>query len=144
MYNDNNLIYILTILENIEKIWIYTDGVSSYEKLLEVNDQLNYNGVQHLELVIGEEVKKIDAGLKAEFQAIPWPSLVTMRNFLAHDYRGVDPEIVFKVATEYLEPLKDALIQMIDRIDYTAPYLLKFLDSTYYPHIQYLRTKLID
>lgn len=144
MYSDDNLIYILTILEAIEKISIYMDGMADYEQLLAADDQLYYNAIQHLELVIGEEVRKIDSFLKTEFGSIPWPSLIAMRNFLAHDYRGIDPEIVFKVATEYLEPLKNSLIQMVDRIDYESAFLLKFLDSSYYPHIQYLRTKLTD
>ena len=37
----------------------------------------------------------------------------SMRNILAHDYRGVDPEIVFDVIHNKLPELKDALIRII-------------------------------
>lgn len=67
-----------------------------------------------------------------------------MQNHLAHDYRGIYPERVFTVATHYLEPLQNALTQMIDQIDYELMMLQEALDSTYYQNIQYLRTKLTD
>ena len=36
-----------------------------------------------------------------------------MRNILAHDYRGIDPEIVFDVISNELPQLKTALKQML-------------------------------
>jgi uncharacterized protein with HEPN domain len=144
MYNPKNLLYCLSILELIEKIRIYVADFSVYKDLLDANDQMNYNATLHGLLVIGEESKKIEPGLRDEFATIPWSNIVGMRNYLAHDYRGIDPERVFTVASHYLEPLQNALMQMINRIDYEPMMLQEALDSTYYRHIQYLRTKLTD
>lgn len=64
-----------------------------------------------------------------------------MRNYLAHDYRGVDPERVFIVAKTHLHPLKNVLLKMLDLIDYDTEVLKEALDSAYYQHIRYLRNK---
>lgn len=65
-----------------------------------------------------------------------------MRNYLAHDYRGVDYELMFKTVRLELPVLKGTLIDMIDRVDYEKGALQEALDSPYYRHIQYLRDKL--
>ena len=72
MYSKGNLIYILTILEAIEKIFIYSSEFESADAFFQANDQLNYNASNNLLLAIGEESKKIDSQLKNEFDNIPW------------------------------------------------------------------------
>lgn len=71
MYHKHNLLYVLTLLEIIEKVGIYTDKYQQASDLLEANDQIQYNATLHLLLVIGEESKKIDDLLKNEFSEIP-------------------------------------------------------------------------
>ncbi|MBC8152336.1 MAG: DUF86 domain-containing protein [Bacteroidetes bacterium] len=141
MYHKHNLLYVLTLLEIIEKVVIYTDNYQRASDLLEANDQINYNATIHLLLVSGEETKKIDDLLKDRFPDIPWKQIVSMRNYLAHDYRGVDPERVFVVVKTQLQPMKDALLAMLDLIDYETGVLKEALGSPYYQHIQYLRNK---
>jgi uncharacterized protein with HEPN domain len=144
MYNDDNLIYCLTILELIEKVEHCVGGFSSEAELMAEDYQVNYMAILQSLLVIGEESKKIDASLRSEFPAVDWANMIRMRNYLAHDYRGVDTKRVYDVATNYMESLKTVLIQMIDRIDYAPQQMRIALDSRYYRHIQYLRTKLPD
>ena len=75
MYNKKNITYVLTILEAIEKILIYTERFETAEEFFESNDQLEFNACQTLLLVIGEEIKKIDEDLKNEHQSIPWRTI---------------------------------------------------------------------
>ena len=144
MYSHTNLVYIFTMLESIEKIQIYCKTYTNSETLAWENDQRDFNAVWALLLVVGEESKKIETELKKEFHLIPWPSIAAMRNYLAHDYRGIDHERVWEVVKDNLPDLKEVLIIMIDKIDYEKAILSRALASPYYRHIQYLREKLND
>ncbi|GAB3706697.1 hypothetical protein GCM10027592_40410 [Spirosoma flavus] len=93
MYSDNNLVYIFTMLECTEKIFIYAQDYPNAEELNWGADQRDFNTIWALLLVIGEESKKIEADLKKEFSQIPWHNIAGMRNYLAHDYRGIDHEL---------------------------------------------------
>ncbi len=144
MYTDDNLVYIFTMLECIEKIFIYAEDYSNAEELAWAKDQRDFNAIWALLLVMGEESKKVEADLKKEFQDIPWKNMAGMRNYLAHDYRGIDHERVWDVIKINLPNLKDVLVAMIDKIAYDNRMLIRALDSPYYQHIQYLREKLND
>ncbi|MBO0939420.1 DUF86 domain-containing protein [Fibrella sp. HMF5335] len=144
MYSSKNLTYICTILECIEKISIYTQDYYTADDFAWANDQLNYNATWSLLLVIGEEAKKIDKDLKATYPVIPWRQLAGMRNYLAHDYRGVDAELVFNISKHELQLLKSVLLLMLNDVEYESDALRTALDSPYYSHIQYLRERLND
>ncbi|WP_191042578.1 HepT-like ribonuclease domain-containing protein [Spirosoma validum] len=131
------------MLECAEKIFIYAHNYLDAEELAWDADQRDFNAIWALLLVIGEESKKIESDLKKEFQQIPWPNIAGMRNYLAHDYSGIDHERVWEVIKATLPDLKDVLITMIDRITYPQESLIRALDSPYYQHIQHLRDKLI-
>ena len=138
MYSDKNLIYILTILEAIEKLKIYTNRFSNAHDFWLADDQLNFNASSNLLLAIGEETKKIDEKLKEESPDIQWHAIKELRNRLAHDYRGSDPYILWQIIKTELEPLKQTLIQMIDLIEYDREMLLLAIDSDFYKHLKYL------
>ncbi|RLD72609.1 MAG: hypothetical protein DRJ10_18560 [Bacteroidetes bacterium] len=138
MYNDKNLIYVLTILEAIEKLQIYTKDFSNAYDFWSADEQLNFNASSNLLLAIGEETNKIEEKLKGEFENIQWVAIKDLRNRLAHDYRGSDPDILWQIINTELEPLKQALIQMIKRIEYDDEMLLSAIESDYYRHLKYL------
>lgn len=144
MFSHRNFTYICTILECIEKIFIYSIGFSDAITFAWANDQLNFNATCSLLLVIGEESKKIDSKLKHLYPTIPWQQITSTRNYLAHDYRGVDKDLVYQIIHNDLENLKNVLIDMLNKVDYEDGALIEALDSPYYRHIQYLRDKLND
>ena len=55
--------------------------------------------------VIGEAVKKISQSLKYRHPDVEWSQIVAMRNFIAHDYEGIEIERVWSVATTNLAQL---------------------------------------
>lgn len=141
MFDEKNLVYVLTILENIEKIKIYSSDFDDAEDFLWGNQQLNFNGTVNLLIAIGEEVKKIDTALREEFTGIDWKAISGMRDKMSHDYRGIDPHIVWNVVQTKLDDLKQTLIQMIERIDYEKEMLSEALRTNYYCHLSYLKPK---
>jgi uncharacterized protein with HEPN domain len=118
MYEKKNLTYILTALESIEKIFIYTKGIKDADDFFKLADQLNFNACQILLLVIGEECKKIEKELKDENPEIPWHLIAGLRNRIAHDYRSIDPNISFDIIRNYLPDLKEELIKMLEKVDF--------------------------
>ena len=113
MYDKKNLAYLLTALEAIEKLWIYTAHIRTADELLQKDDQLIFNACQTLLMTVGEECKKIDSLLRAEYPEIPWGQIMKLRNRIAHDYRSVNPKIAFDVIENYLQPLKFVLVEMV-------------------------------
>jgi uncharacterized protein with HEPN domain len=130
MYSAKNVAYLLMMLEAIEKIRLYIA-----EKLLAKNDQMVFNACQTLLVVIGEESKKINSGLRHEHQEVPWKLIAGMRNIIAHDCRSISLEITHDVIQNYLEPLKQTLIVMLSKVDYPKE---KLLASPFYKHLSHL------
>ena len=138
MFDKKNLAYILTSLEAIEKIFIYTQKAENADVFFDINNQMNFNACQILLLVVGEECKKISKELKAEHDNIPWHLIVSLRNRIAHDYRSINPYLSFDVIQNYLPELKKELIKMLQKVDYEQTLLEKVLKTSYYKNIRYL------
>lgn len=137
-YSEKNILYLLTILECIEKIHVYTKNYSNAKDLLSANDQQPFNAASHLLLVIGEETGKLELNLKEEIAFIAWEQIVGLRNRLAHDYRGTDADIVFQICRYELPPLKEACKSMLDLLDLNKSDLHSWLQTPYFSHLTYL------
>jgi len=52
--------------------------------------------------IIGEASKNLDEKIKEKYPNIPWNEMYYLRNSVSHEYFGVDYEIIWDVATNYL------------------------------------------
>ena len=127
------------MLEAIEKIKIFVSKFNDAPSFFKADDQLYFHAVNSLLLAVGEESKKLEAELKKGFEEIPWSAIAGMRNRLAHDYRGIDFNLVFSTATVEIPILKSVLIQMLKMIDFDKGELKAALNSPFYSHISYLK-----
>lgn len=141
MHDEKNLIHVLTILEAIEKIKIYSSEFDNADDFLWANQQLNFNGTVNLLIAIGEESKNLDTRLKEDFPDTRWKDIAGMRDKLSHDYRGIDPNIVWNVIQSEVDELKNTMIQILSKIKYDPNSLDEILESTYYSHLSYLKSK---
>ncbi len=140
MYREENLIFIFTILECIEKCGIYTDGFTNPNEFIWADEQMRLNAVISLFIAIGEESKKISQNLKDDIaMKLNWSDIAGIRDKISHDYRGVDAEILWAVIGKDLPRLKDALLEMLKLIKPSKELINEFLDSQYYKHLIYLR-----
>jgi len=55
--------------------------------------------------IVGEAARFVSAGTRAQHPAIEWDKIIGMRHRLAHDYRNIDLDIVWSVATREISPL---------------------------------------
>jgi len=138
MYNKKNIAYLLTSLEAIEKLKIYTKGINTPEEFLDKSDQMVYNACLTLLMTIGEETKKIEEELKAEYPTIEWKLFRGLRNRIAHDYRSLNARVSFNFIRRDLDPLKEVLIAMVRKIDYPVEKLKMLVETRYYSHLDYL------
>jgi uncharacterized protein with HEPN domain len=82
---------ILDILESINKIERYTDGMD-YE-LFEKAEQTKDAVVRNLE-IIGEASSKIPKDTQQKYNHIHWGKIIAMRNRMIHGYFTIDYRIV--------------------------------------------------
>ena len=136
MYNSKNSLYIISAISAIEKIIIYSNEFVSADDFLNSNNQMNFNGTITLLIAIAEETKKIDIKLLETQQQIQWQNIVDMRNVLAHNYRGIDPEIVFDVIKNELHKLKIAYIQIL--LNLPIETVSEILGTNQYKHLKHL------
>jgi uncharacterized protein with HEPN domain len=141
MHDEKNLIHVLTILEAIEKIKIYSREFDNADDFLWTNQQLNFNGAVNLLMAIGEESKNLDTRLKEDFPDTRWKEIAGMRDKLSHDYRGIDPNIVWNVIQSEVGDLKNTMIQILSKIKYDHIALIEILETDYYSHLDYLKPK---
>ena len=91
------------ILESIEFIEQYTNGLA-YEDF-SVHPERQDAVMKRIEN-IGEAVRNLPEEFKQAHGSMPWQDIVDMRNFLIHEYFGVDSQLLWDVVQRDLPPLK--------------------------------------
>ena len=66
--------------------------------------------------VIGEAAKNLPGEVKEKHPEIPWQEMYYLRNKVSHEYFGIDYEIIWDVATNYLPDNKKQIDRIIDTI----------------------------
>ncbi len=97
-------VYIDDVLECIDKVEEYTDGVG--EEDFYKNTQIQDAVIRRLEIV-GEVIKNIPVDFREQYPDIPWKKIAGMRDVLIHGYAGVSLLRVWRVVTDDLPDLKD-------------------------------------
>lgn len=64
--------------------------------------------------VIGEAVKKLPPSLLACHENVDWSGFARMRDVLAHQYFGVDLDIIWQAVTEELPSLETAVRKLLE------------------------------
>ena len=143
MFESKNLIHILTILEAIEKISLYSAEFKDEDEFFHANKQLNFNAVVNLLIAIGEENKKIEESLK-KTQNFNWKALSAMRDKMSHNYRGVDESIVWDIIQNYLPPLKATLLLLLPKVSKYRHYIAEAINTEFYEDLKYLQALFIE
>ena len=92
--------YIETFLIGKGKGDLYTDALIRFA----VERQLE---------IIGEAANHLSDEIKILFPEIEWRRVVAFRNFLTHEYFGIDLELVWDIIANKIPPLKATIDQML-------------------------------
>ena len=70
--------------------------------------------IRNLE-VIGQAVKDLGTeGLASSYPETPWPQIAATRNFLAHQYLGVDLMLIWNIVEQHLPQLERHVIEIAE------------------------------
>jgi uncharacterized protein with HEPN domain len=106
-------IFLSHILESIEYIEKDTKGLDR-DDFLE-NRTIQDAVMRRLE-IIGEAVKNLPADFKKKNNFIPWQKIAGMRDFLIHEYFGVNVDLVWQTIKKDLTKLKTQLVKLLGEI----------------------------
>ena len=107
-------LYLKDILEAIERIESYVEGCS-FEQFAE--NTLVIDAVVRNFEIIGEATKHIPVEIKQENPLIRWKDMAGMRDKLAHEYFGVDTEILWKTSVNRLSVLKPQIEDLLREVE---------------------------
>ena len=91
--------YLEDILLSINRIAEYIDSytLSDFKKDYKTVDAV----IRNFE-IIGEASKNLPEEIKEQYPAVPWAEMYLLRNKVSHEYFGIDYEIIWDIAKNYL------------------------------------------
>lgn len=106
-------LYLEDVLDAADAIADFLEGVDRgrFE-----GDDLVRSAVLHKLAVIGEAAANVSAERRAAWAEIPWVQIVGFRNFVVHEYFGLDPEITWNTATVDLPELRAQVAVRLEEV----------------------------
>ncbi|WP_417831951.1 DUF86 domain-containing protein [Terasakiella sp.] len=108
--NERWVFHLDHMLQAINRIEHYVAGLTKDDF---IHDDKTIDAVIRNLEIIGEATHHIPNKIRRHYQAIPWMALRQMRNFLAHEYFNVDPNIVWETVVRDLHGLKMSLKRLL-------------------------------
>lgn len=99
------------ILDSIARIRSYVEGMD-FEQF--GRDRRTLEAVERNFILIGEAASQVPSHIKESFRSIPWRDMADMRNYVVHQYWGVEPRRVWDTIHHDLPPLIPMLQKVID------------------------------
>jgi uncharacterized protein with HEPN domain len=65
--------------------------------------------------ILGEASKSLPSHLKEKYPEVPWNEMYLLRNKVTHEYFGVDYEIIWDVALNYLPGNKIQIFEILQK-----------------------------
>lgn len=70
------------------------------------NDFMYRFSVERQLEIIGEAANNLSSSIISKHTDVPWREIISFRNFLAHEYFGLDIELVLGIVTNHIPTLK--------------------------------------
>ena len=102
------------IVEAAKRAQSYAAGLT-FEQFK--SDSRNVDATSYAILVIGEAANSFSESIVRGAPEIPWADIRGMRNRIAHEYFGVDLEVLWYTVIEDLPGLQQAFQALLDRND---------------------------
>ena len=116
MFERDVTLYLDDILESICAIEEFTRGID-FDYFC--TDRKTYSATLREFIVIGEAIAHIPEPVKAAFPSIQWRLIKDFRNFIVHEYFGVDQRIVWDAVRLELPQLRAEMARL--RASLVAP-----------------------
>lgn len=96
-------LYLLDIVEAADRVVIHVGGRKPDAFTGDVTARA---AVLHELTVIGEAVARLPEEFRSRHPGVPWIKIVAFRNFVVHEYFGLDWAIVWQTATDSVPELR--------------------------------------
>ncbi|MBA1433358.1 MAG: DUF86 domain-containing protein [Epsilonproteobacteria bacterium] len=106
---------ILFAIEKIDDIFEYKNQYKTIEALL--NSKLGFDATNMCIMQIGETLNKLSQELQQRHSELPIKESYLTRNYIAHDYEGVNKHIIEMIIREQLPPLKIKLQNILQELE---------------------------
>lgn len=108
-----NRLNLLTIVEAIDKIELYSDDFKSAEDFY--HDSKSFDATMMQFIVIGEMIDKLGTTFKDKNPQIEWVKIKNFRNMIAHNYFGIDADEIWEIIALKLKPFKSDIAQLLNK-----------------------------
>lgn len=105
--------YVQDIIGSIDKAMKFVENMT-FDQFVE-DDKTIFAVTRAIE-IIGEAVKNIPDEVKLKHPEIPWREIAGTRDKIAHEYFGVDLEIIWNVIKERVPGLKENFKKIMDEL----------------------------
>ncbi len=112
MLSKKDVVYLKHIRDAIINIENYLEGRTYIE--LETNSMVLDAVVRNLE-IIGETTNNLSDDFQNGYSEIIYSDIVSMRNFLIHEYFGVNPKVVWDTCKTDLPILKKQVLNILQQ-----------------------------
>lgn len=104
--------YFEDILTSMNRIAEYIDGYTfnNFKRDSKTIDAV----VRNFE-IIGEASKNLPKEIKKKYSEVPWVEMYLLRNKVSHEYFGIDYEIIWDIATNYLPDNKSQIEDILNK-----------------------------
>jgi uncharacterized protein with HEPN domain len=138
---DRNLLSLLVMLESVSKIEIYGSGFDDAVDFFQHDDQAKFNASLLLLLNIGEQIGKLSDEIRLRNGSFPFNEIRGLRNRIAHDYTGIDYEMVFNIVKKDILDIKPLLTSLIHNELLTGKFDVEEIraaaQSPFYKHVDF-------
>lgn len=107
----DNIIYLKHILEAINNIEEFVKDISDLNDF--IKDKKTKDAVLRNFEIIGEAAKNLDGEFINSNTQVEWSEIKGMRDFIIHEYFGVDLEIVWETIKKDLPPFKKEIEKLL-------------------------------
>jgi uncharacterized protein with HEPN domain len=94
------------IVRSIDTILKYTEGFSQEQFS---KDQKTRDAVLMQLMVLGETANRVPAESRKILPEVEWGRIITSRHIIAHEYNGIDYDVIWRIITHYLPELKQSI-----------------------------------
>ncbi len=95
----SHLLYLEDMRDAMARALRYCDGLSFDD--FHANELVVDAVVRTLE-IMGEAAHKIPPAVRERYPEVPWTRMYRLRNRIAHEYFGLDYEVLWRIIAEYL------------------------------------------
>lgn len=110
--SDSDRIRLQHMLDAADQAIAFTAG--QVRSSLDADTKLRF-ALVHAITVLGEAASRVSPSARSVLPAVPWSSIVGMRNRLVHAYFDIDADVLWASVTESLPPLSARLREFLEQ-----------------------------